>query len=356
MSHLPAWLAQLQNIRPRFEAGAEAHRGVELMLWGPGNEGRARTTQLCLIKFHGVGAATRVHLGKVPACREKGTAIVYGVKESVPHFIALADEAGAYLPPDEYPGLQPDHFHTAWLDFVLTNLRACPGRLLLGADPEPVEGKQTVCDQLAVNVYQASVAAIDRAVHAPGLPPDASRPGLADTNRQGKAAAVNSLERRNGVWVIAFSGKGDRYVPAKMRGWPILAKLLGPPNKVISALELEGHPAEVIPRSQSDAATLDAEAERGYRARIREIEAELPEVRRRAEAGDAEAEARVLQLEGELESIGAELSRHAPPRPPPAAAGRQRSREGGRQGEVEAQGPQTRHAQRLGPVRPRRPP
>jgi hypothetical protein len=143
---------------------------------------------------------------------------------------------------------------------------------------------------------------------APPAPAAAPPVGVKQTNCGQADPSANRLERRECVWVVCFGGR-EILAPVRMKGWLILAKLVGSPHRVIQALDLEGHPAEALPRSQSDGAALDVRGERDYRARIERIKEDLPETRQSAEAGDPEAEARVRQLEGELESIRAELSR-----------------------------------------------
>jgi hypothetical protein len=170
------------------------------------------------------------------------------------------------------------------------------------------EGIETVSlsyKWLGQDIFASSIAAIDLLLSAGSAPqPHKSE----DPPVKGE----NRLERREGMWHIVYDGS-EKSAPVELKGWTILARLLEKPHDAVHSLELEGHPPKCVPRSQTDPVILEKESIREYQAELTRIEDELKDAYTRAEAGSAEAETEVQNLEGQREKIASELRKAVAP-------------------------------------------
>ncbi|HSK60102.1 MAG TPA: hypothetical protein VK935_13735 [Actinomycetospora sp.] len=145
-------------------------------------------------------------------------------------------------------------------------------------------------------------------------------PDTADVQRERDAAAPggpNRFRLDGAVWTVSFAGRTVRLPDAK--GMHDLATLLARPGREVHCTEL----VDAAVEQPAGGEVLDAEARRGYEARIRQLQDDLDEAEHGGDRGRAEA-AR-LELDLLVDHLAAATGLHGRGRRPGGTAERARS-------------------------------
>jgi predicted ATPase len=182
------------------------------------------------------------------------------------------------------------------------------------ADPadEPADA-DTVAPPLreAVALARRELGAVHR--RATGADADARPWGLDPAARR----EPNRFQLDGAVWTASFDGRTVLLPDAK--GMHDLARLLARPGREVHCTELVGAAVE----QPADGELLDAQARRGYEARIRQLQDDLDEAEHGGDRGRAEAARRELDLL--VDHLAAATGLHGRGRRPGGTAERARS-------------------------------
>lgn len=162
---MPPWLITLRSLVPLFLRASSSRAVLQLMVAPRSHEEHVLLDAQALQLFHGREGVDVLLLYEAPACEEE-IAVLHGRRGAVDYFLRLARDAGMHLPADFFPGLPPALSHFAWVSFVLRQLRAHPGRLLLTRCQEA----ERPYDEVMNDPFLASATAIELAGDGTGAP------------------------------------------------------------------------------------------------------------------------------------------------------------------------------------------